>query len=325
MLIPNTQRILLKDILEQFEVELTIDDRKLDSIYQYLFDSNLAGIIFNDAALNDTVYALKDIVEMEQITSLESIIRFLRKEDEFINDCMIYLKTDINTLQAEENEAANDYDHDHADCGIGLLDQAVVAKPALSRYFISADSFKDKDFVEAYKNCRGHLKKIIISILSSEDIEVHELANDLLQEAIFEAWQIYHKSISEGKNLIKLLKSCATKEAVQAVSDHKRAEIVSLDIVARFPSVSSYQIELEARDMLEYIINRFKGSDGDLIQWMLLGLSTSELSKFLQISPRAVSNRIKRLRKKIRNDLEIFDYPEHDRIDWLGIASNYTI
>jgi DNA-directed RNA polymerase specialized sigma24 family protein len=296
MFIPATQRRLLKRILEDFQVSASIDDTTLGGIYQYVFGPEAAPIDVVDAGLLDTVLALRDIAEMEQLTSLEGIIAFFQAEDTVIDQYMKDISSEITAaIAAEDNEA----DMSYAEEGPVFVEKAVAVRPALSRYFISTEQHKEKHFAEVFQQQIAWLHKLFYTRLHQGIAEREAVIKDCIQEVAVMAWSIYRKPVLGNVSVEHLIQVSAE----QVLANYKRGLqkdiiLVPLEEISKEIPLPSNEISYEQSDFLLRYLERYADESSCMVfRLRLEGYTTNEIADRLKI-PRALV--YKRMQRHIR-------------------------
>ena len=297
MLIPTTQKNLLKDILEDFEHEAILDDRTLGQIYHYLFGVG-AKISFSDPVLVDTVLTLKDIVEMERLTTLESIISFFEAEDRAIDDCVADIKAEV---EAMKQSTYTEEDECYADGVIYLLETAVAVRPALSRYVVTSDQFKHQHFVEVYVNMTCMLEEFFAMRLKAINIDKRALVDDLIQETVMKAWENYRQPMYAKYDVERLIWLKAKNALTEAyVKIEKNKIMVSLDQVIAEPSFYLVEMAFEARDMLAFVEQNSSSLEYLIFRRLQEGFTYREISHGLGISATTIRAKFHYFKKRLR-------------------------
>src|SRR5689334_4186381 len=76
----STQTDLLKQILNQLQEDAKIEEEQLATLYNYLFDPVGTNINFENQQLQECVEFLRDIIQTDQLTTLQQVLDYFEEE-----------------------------------------------------------------------------------------------------------------------------------------------------------------------------------------------------------------------------------------------------
>src|SRR5581483_8302293 len=174
--------------LEGFKISSPVSERVLGQLYGFLFDPFGDMPVLADTALSAAVLTLKDIVEMEHLTSLEGLEAFFDGEDRAIDGWMVEIIEETDRAQAAADLLSCSLDCEDSGPVLG----AVAVRPALSRIVVSSDQFKHDIFVEYFDRHRAAIYGYFSRKLAEETGAA--TADDLVQEVALNVWQWFRRT-----------------------------------------------------------------------------------------------------------------------------------
>jgi DNA-directed RNA polymerase specialized sigma24 family protein len=221
MHLPSTQIVLLKNILEDFEITIELNNQIMSRLYTFIFDSSGSSIYFEDSNLMDTALALKEIVDMEQLTNLEGIIDFFKGEDRAIDEFAADIHVEVERLVEKAIRKEEDETYIWSD-DFFLTTTTIATRPALSRFVVGPSQSKNEQFQEIYKEQKLALRKMISSKLNAASIDQSYYMEDILQQAILDTLVTFKESAYLPSNVKKLLFEKARKAVEQVCKYEER-------------------------------------------------------------------------------------------------------
>jgi DNA-directed RNA polymerase specialized sigma24 family protein len=299
MLIPNTQIKLLKDILEDFELTTRVDDLTCNKIYQYLFSADSITPEVSDTNLLDTILALKDIVEMEQMTKLEDIIAFFENEDRAIEN---YMKDIIEELQSTQEPVIEENDFLYGESGICVRQPGVAIRPVLSQYVVPFNQYKHEFFAEEFKKYEKNLYEYLYFLLRKTTIlEKRALIKDLVQDAALQAWVKYCTAGYKKDSIEKLLFITARSEFFNVLNKFEKAKALKIHYEKLSNhSLPSIENAFEASDTLKHLEQFTNKAELLILHQLAAGFTAKEIAQNSSLTLPNLKQKIQRYRQKLR-------------------------
>ncbi|HVU97771.1 MAG TPA: hypothetical protein VHE34_21250 [Puia sp.] len=299
MFLPTKQRTLLNYILEDFELPLPLDDRTLGAVYAFLFDVAAQHLSFADSALEDAVLTLKEIVESEQITTLEGIAAFFEEEDRAIDD---YARDIMEEIQSAQHYAS--VQEDLLSEGDGdVMVAAVAAKPALSCYIVAADQFKKEEFIQAFGQMHPKLEYFFRRKLQYTFEQKHMIVADLMQETALRVLLKLRTEHYSHYPVESIIWFTAKSILYDWRNKNERQHRLTLEYRPDETIVQSFAEAYEAADLMQ-VIKRSGETGFKICLLHAKGYTFKEMVPIFEMTESSLRMRVQRFRKQLSNGMK---------------------